>query len=248
MKPLLVLMVLLLSSQSYAGSLNPSRTLYIEGAISGQTLEPLSDKLVALINSTVRSGSKEQVNLIISSPGGEVIMGTQFINRIIALRGLGVPVVCYVQDMAASMAFQILTQCSKRFALSTSYLLWHGVRTRMNQVITTQVAESLAEDLQMMDDSVLHQLEEVITMKDMVRHFERETLWTGRQLASEEPGFITVQDNFSEVTEALASSKITRSGQDLPFFGQSGKQDTNRPVYYLIWSRYEYLLLNTEGK
>jgi ATP-dependent protease ClpP protease subunit len=232
-----------------AQSLDPERTLYIEGAISGQTLDPLMDKLIDLTRKVFTDKNKEQINIIISSPGGEVISGNMFINKMVALRGLGVPIVCYVQDMAASMAFQTFTQCSKRYALTTSYLLWHGVRTRLQGPVTQLVAHSVAEDLQRMDDSVMVQLEDTLslTSSELVRHFERETLWSGMQLRNADPGFLTVQDFYPEVSEVLINPHLTKSGSSMPGFDMGGQMDPVKHTYYLIWSRYQYMLNPMQG-
>ena len=247
-----ILIALLLGTVAQAGELKPERTLYIEGAISFDTLSPLFDKVEALTKEAVTNKNKDTINIIISSPGGEVISGNMFINRLIALKGLGVDVDCYVQDMAASMAFQLLTQCSNRYALDTSYLLWHGVRTQMRGPITSLVAASLLEDLEMMDEAVMIQLEGALALKpnELTRHFERETLWTGQQLRAVAPGFMSVSSDYPEVTRALTSKKVTRSSAVPSFFG-SDAGIVDRPAFYLIWDRYFYLLnLGTrkEGK
>lgn len=243
--------------QDTSAALDPERTVVLDQPITAGTLAPI----YALFKKLLVDPNTTTINIIIDSPGGEVISGFALINQVAALQDRGIRVDCYVQDVAASMAFQLLTQCSKRYTLNNSFLLWHGVRTGTAGPITTLVAQSLAEDLARMDSTVLEQLNESLELKpeEIRKHFDRETLWSGSQLHAVSPAFITPARSFPEVTKVLGSEKVTRaaSPQMFRFFGGSalggGTIETyDRNQMYYIWSRYEYLLFNVtiqvEGK
>ena len=232
--------LLLVAGPCHAGTIDPSRAAIIDMPISYGTLGPVYEKLDKLLSDS----STADVTLIISSLGGEVTSGVRLINKVLALRSKGVSVICYVQDMAASMAFQLLTQCSERHALTNSFLLWHGVRTSTQEPITAMVASSMSEDLKRMDDMVIRQLENSLTLtsKEIMHHFDRETLWSGLQLHAADPAFLTIEDAYPGVLELLYNKSVARSTvPSFSFFDRRG--NTTTPVItHSIWRKYQYLL------
>jgi hypothetical protein len=167
-----------------------------------------------------------------------------FINKLVAMKAVGIRLDCYVLDMAASMAFQIFTQCSNRYALSSSFLLWHGVRTSMDSVITSNTAALLLEDLKRMDDTIMSQLDSTLNLEtaDIVHHFNHETLWTGRQLHKEDPEFLSIAAAFPEVIEVVYAPSTTRSAKfDNPFMNKDSTKPS-RPEFWLMWDKYKYLI------
>jgi hypothetical protein len=107
-----------------------------------------------------------------------------------------------VDNLAASMAFQILTQCTTRQANTTSFLLWHGVRVQTDKPITKEVAKLLQEDLERFDSLGLYQLnssigsgENAVSQKFIRKHFLEETLWAGFSLHAAAPSFLTIKDS-----------------------------------------------------
>lgn len=213
-----------------------NRFLYLRGPITSATIAPLQAALEMAISTS--NSSTDDIDMVINSPGGSVVAGMAFINRMQALRGLGVDINCYVLDVAASMAFQILTQCTNRYALPTSFLLWHGVRMGTNQPITTSGARAIAEDLQRMDDLVLFQLEEALELDaDTIRyHFDRETLWSGLGLHSADPSFILLESAYPELMAKLGSA-ITTAELPMFFFGGGQVPSGDTGIQY-IWSEY----------
>ena len=203
-----------------------SRFLYLDGVVTGGTIAPLQ----AALTRVIESESREPVTLLINSPGGSVIAGMSFINRMQTVLALDIEINCYVLDMAASMAFQILTQCTNRYALPGSFLLWHGVRMGTSAPITTQMARMIAEDLQRMDDLVMQQLTTALHLEPSVisYHFDRETLWTGMGLQVADPGFLELRDAYPELLSQL--DLATRTAP-MSFF-----RDVDGIQY--IWSEY----------
>lgn len=232
MRLLLVLLMTMTACSARAADLDPARMVYVNLAIEQSALEPVRKAFSRFITT-----SNKPITIVINSPGGEVISGNGFINDMHLARANGIEINCYVLDMAASMAFQILTQCSNRYALRSSYLLWHGVRVGMRGIVTAKSASDLAADLQRMDDYVIEQLNDALHLspRDIRSHFDRETLWYGYQLAEADPAFISVSNAFPELMRVLPKAQAM---EDNPFsfiFGGS-----NKLVY--IWSKYNYLL------
>jgi len=189
------MLAVLISSTLHAKDL----ILSMDGPISSRTIAPLQDALDAHI----QADKKSPVTLIISSPGGEVYAGIRFITSMLEAQARGVKINCYVTNMAASMAFQIFTQCSSRFALNTSLLLWHGVRVKINEPITARLAVSLSEDMDRIDQLIVWQLRGVLKMKeaDILHHFHAETLWSGFTLGEAAVEFMQTANAFPGVQQ-----------------------------------------------
>lgn len=238
-RTIIALAVLATSTFAYsAETLDPNRTVYVKGPISSQTLAPVQRKMEELLASPDRT----TVNILINSPGGEVLSGMSLVNKVLALKERGIDVDCYVLDMAASMAFQLFTQCTNRFALNNSYLLWHGVRTSYFGPITTDTARAMVSDLKRMDATVLGQLYSSLSLKpaDVRKHFRHETLWTGAQLSEVDFQFVTVEGAYLKVTEVMAKEKMVTSEPPALFLFGSAEDTT---MFHSIWRPYEYLLI-----
>lgn len=231
-KLLIALVFMLLSNAAQAQVLNPARTMYVAGVITEQTLTPLYTKMQALM----KDGDSTPVTIIINSPGGEVLSGIVFINGMLALKARGISVDCYVTNMAASMAFQIYTQCSRRFALNTSFLLWHGVRTSYMGTVTSAIASSMHSVLARIDQMIFSQLTNSLSLPgDEIRdHFDEETLWSGEQLSADTTGFLRVQSAYPELVEVLNTGKVVTSAPYTKFLDLG--------AFFSIWRPYEYLL------
>lgn len=215
-----------------ASAIDENRLLYIDQPIT-RTIAPVRDGLVKMA-----AESKSPITIVINSPGGSVVSGMGFINDMRNARAMGVELNCYVLDMAASMAFQILTECNNRYAMKTSYLLWHGVRTGIDGILTAQTAAQLAKELERMDKLVLDQLVDKLHLSysDILYHFNAETLWYGYQLADEDPRFIKVSNAFPEVVSKLGKAVKMKQPSLLDLlFGEQGD-------YIYMWSKYYYLL------
>jgi ATP-dependent protease ClpP protease subunit len=206
-------------------AVDPGRLLHISGPITDRSMQPVQSALVRMAGE-----SKEPITIVLDSPGGSVIAGTSFLNQMYLAQSQGITINCYVLDMAASMAFQILTQCDSRKALHTSYLLWHGVRVGvMMAIITEEAARSLLIDLRRFNVMIYDQLNAALPMKrsEIRKHFLAETLWPGKQLAAAAPGFLVTERAFPEIAKHIDSAVRTQSA------GLFGVMDI---VY--IWDRF----------
>lgn len=216
-----MLALLLVSTGATAQELNSkSETIVLDGVITGQTIAPLTQYMNSIL-----SGKKKrplEINMVISSPGGSVTAGFLFLDRMKAVQKKGTVIKCYVAELAASMAFQILLQCDERVALETSFLLWHRARIQLGGMfgapaMTGPELYALGVQLKDLDNHIYGDVKKAFgrnTPDHYTRfHFERETLHTGSSLAKAVPHFLTVSPAVGGVMEALSNEKLTRSAR-----------------------------------
>lgn len=193
--------------------LDRSRAVVIEGVIMGSNILQLIPRLQKLAS----EDSSKPIDIVISSPGGQVETGFLFINALEEIRAGGTPIRCYVPTLAASMAFQILLHCDERYTLDYSWLLWHGVRvgTGMGAVITSKAAQELADSLRLVDVMILSDLYDTLGISldhDQIDyHFDKETLHAGKSLAKLAPGFIRSYKSIPGLMEILSDKTVPRN-------------------------------------
>jgi ATP-dependent protease ClpP protease subunit len=115
----------ILNEMKLKSALN-SRKIIFEGEVcSSNVLQAvyLLDKLVALDK---RTGTKEDITILIHSFGGSILEGNYLISKLIELREkLNYNIIGIVGGYGMSMGFQTLQACSIRKCYSTSRLLFH---------------------------------------------------------------------------------------------------------------------------
>lgn len=190
-------LALLVSSTCYAGAkLKPKNNVVIYGPIDRAIL----DKADNLLSKAEEHGD---VSVLINSPGGGVMAGYQFIQAIKIAQERGSTVSCYVSGMAASMAFQILAHCDKRYALRYSLLLWHPVRVGGLMVLTPDRAEHLASTLRSVERQLRDELLSAMPISpgEFDFHYRGETMWTAQQLQGVlGPEYIEIVDEIPGVS------------------------------------------------
>lgn len=167
-------------------TLNPSRTIIINGPITGNIVGPVSDALDKLAKDT-----SEPVDLVIASPGGSVVAGYLLIDKMESLKNSGLKFRCTVRQVAASMAFQILLHCDERNTTPYAFLLWHPVRIFFQGALTSDVAKIAATQLKDTDEIIRADLYANLPMKKATIdwHFTNETLHHAKSLVTSCPGF-----------------------------------------------------------
>lgn len=111
-----VLLALFLVVFPFVGHTDSGKTVIkIHGHIDGDMLEEVQKQL---------DDASGTVEIRINSPGGEVGAGLLIIR---AIRDSGLPTVCIVEDLAASMAADLLESpaCHRRVAEATSVIMFH---------------------------------------------------------------------------------------------------------------------------
>jgi len=202
------------ASAKEALRVNQNRAVAIDTEIS-RNMGAVQARLLTL----AADKSGEAVDIVLDSPGGSVFSGFQFVNAMEEVKGQGVRIRCFVNGLAASMAFQILVHCDERYALSRSFLLWHGVRTQSREPITSRSAAALHADLAAIDKVILAELRETLGLKEeeLLFHFNQETLHIGDNLGVMCPNFITIRRYIPGIGEALANPKVVKTSQTQGF-------------------------------
>ena len=165
-------------------TLVPEKTIVLSGPIGEGTYLPMMNAMNEL-------GKGDHIDMIISSPGGSVAVGSIIIDRMEQLKERGVVFRCVVRDLAASMAFQILLHCNERYAAPKAFLLWHPVRVFFQGVIFSTAAEVLMIQLKLADEEAVSDLKKYLQMgeKELMWHFHNETLHHASGLSKLSPSF-----------------------------------------------------------
>ncbi len=197
----------------------PKSAIVLKGVITGSTLAPLNEYVANLLSADT---VPEYLDMVIASPGGSVTAGFIFLDKLNALRGRGTTVRCYVGEVAASMAYQIFLACDERFALDTSFLLWHRARIfGTDGPITGPMATTLGRQLELLDAHIFRDVVRAMPEAGLgyLRfHFEAETLHTGANVGEAVPNFVTVRPYIPGLMEALNDPKRVQSAP-AGFFG-----------------------------
>lgn len=129
--------------------------------------------------------------ILINSPGGQVDLGTDFINAMIQERTKQhEKIICVVDKNAHSMAFNILTYCDVRLFTPGSRMVVHkiaaviGCEENQNLRFTSKTLRGLADDLQSSDEEfrVNNAKAMGISLKDYDLFADSETAWRGETL------------------------------------------------------------------
>lgn len=220
-------------------SLNLERAVAIDGPVYGNNLDEVGN---AMMNFAKQS--TEQIDIAINSPGGSVVTGFLFVNTMEAVKAKGVRLRCFVNGIAASMAFQILTHCDERYALSRSFLLWHRVRIQIGggmfgggAIITAPIATGMARSLQDIDNVILSELKTTVGQElseaDLLYHFEQETLHIGMNLHAIAPNFLTIARSIPGLIEAFSEKKVVKTKQSRGLFDSTGTMFAPGEIVYI---------------
>jgi hypothetical protein len=157
-------------------------TIYVTGVINGASFTT-ANKIERL-----SAASSDDINLFINSPGGMVAVGLQIIQAMDIARARGVKITCSVGILAASMAFQLLPHCDKRYAMKHSLLLFHPARAQIQGGVTAEEAAMIAQELRRVDYRA--NLENAAMMGSpsprwLEVHHRNETLWEAQDLVAE---------------------------------------------------------------
>lgn len=198
----------------------------IEGPIMPGSLDAMGDELIRVALTTEEIVN---VDLIISSPGGEVTEGLKFISKMEAAKAIGITIRCHVPDLAASMAFGILVHCDERYVLKNAFLLWHHARVSFGgftpTAFTADQLLNVGKELADLDSLMLEETVEALAIpRPLVKyHFDQETLHIAGSLKKMAPKFLRVYDSIPGLLELLAEHRKANAKKgNLLFQFQSG--------------------------
>jgi len=184
------------------------RAVVIAGPIGRGNIIPLGAELLKFTEK-----SKQPVDIIINSPGGELMTGKMFLSFIEAVKSKGVKIRCFVPGVAASLAFTILVHCDERYALESGLLLWHGARVILNfQPITAELAQSLYNELTeangLILKDILRALEPGLSRQRILQAFLEEKMWAAGELEAASPKFLKVYKHIPGLLETIMDPNV----------------------------------------
>ena len=154
--------------------------IYITGPIEWNVVKA-AEKLIEL------SQNSDTIDILINSPGGQVIPGEMFVDAIELVKAQGVKVRCTTGVMAASMAFMIFSHCSERYAAPSALLMYHPARVAGMVSLRGKDALELGKQLQELDNDALDYLEDSMGMnrERLEETYYSEKTWKASKLAKE---------------------------------------------------------------
>ncbi len=166
--------------------LSQSRLVILSGVIDESILVK-ANELVAFGES-----SKKAIDIVINSPGGSVSHGLAFIQAMRDIKAKGIVIRCFVPTLAASMAFNIFTQCSERYVLPYSQLLFHSPRIGGTFMITAQGARQLAVGMASLEAILVPMIAEAMGIDStssewFMTSYNEERMFMATELFSENP-------------------------------------------------------------
>ena len=175
---------------------DPLRVVSIKGEIGMNSI-----KIAGNIEK-LADGLGGPINLVITSGGGSVAMGSQILSAVTLAKSRGHEIRCYVPIIAASMAFQVFVHCDKRYALKHTLLLWHPMKTSIRSA-TADMLLYEGKRLQNWERPfILDLLKSLkIPYKTFQYHRQNETMWMAYEFNRLSPGFLTVVDDIKGVTD-----------------------------------------------
>lgn len=222
---LLAVLLLLAAPGALAAGSAPriEKALVLDGLITPGSIGPIADELLRA--SLAEEGS---IDIIINSPGGNIVEGFAFVSKMEAAKANGLVIRCFVPEYAASMAFQILVHCSpgERYALPRAFLLWHHARVVLGggilspgKVMTSEELAHVGLELRMLDYLILSEILAVMSEvpSTVVRyHFDMQTLQTGLALSQLAPSFLKVYPRIAGLEEILLGNRLLLQGRTPP--------------------------------
>ena len=97
--------------------MNPERTVVLRGDIDDVSVPPVISQMVDM-----EEESKDEIFLILNSPGGSVTDGVALITAILSIKS---PVICVIDTEAYSMAAIIASYCRKVYIHKNASLMFH---------------------------------------------------------------------------------------------------------------------------
>lgn len=166
---------------------NTKRAINVVGTVDdGLLIE--ANKMMKLAEN-----SKRPIDIFINSPGGYVSSGLLFISGMKKVQERGIKIRCFVSELAASMAYTILTQCNERYVLRFAQLLFHAPRAGIRMVGTWAQFQSIAEGLFAAEVKLLKLILPTMGITDpqsevaawFVKNYEEERMFIAEELLAE---------------------------------------------------------------
>lgn len=202
MKQFFFLIAFVISSTASALTVNvdPLRLVNIKGEINAGSLAAAS-KIEQLAD-----GNGGIIDIVITSGGGSVAMGSQVLSAITIAQTRGHKVRCFVPVIAASMGFQIFLMCNERYALNHAMLLWHPMKSGFRGAVTSDEMLYEAKRLQAWEVPFVKLLLSKLKIKFSIFQYHRknETMWMAYEFPKLTPNFLVLVDDIKGAGDLFA--------------------------------------------
>ncbi len=165
--------------------INQQELINIENSITDLTKQSIK------LDNLVKQNKKTDY-IRISSGGGHLKAGMQFIQRIKAAKDYKIVVVCFIDKLAASMALIIFSECSERYALYGSRIMWHSVAIMGCLRLNVFALKKLEQEIITLNNKSWKTTRGYFNDSFFEKHFEKETLVNVTTIQKEAPSYLKV--------------------------------------------------------
>lgn len=205
-----------------------ARVVSVLGRVDGRIIEK-ANELMKLAKS-----SREPIYVFINSPGGSVRAGDVFIDAMTVVKSRGIEIKCVTSIYAASMAFSILVNCTDRYVLPNTRLLFHPVRAGLMGSYTGIEMAEIGAELNEMDTTLQDLLvsKTGIDREVMKKAYYAEKWWKAPEIqAATTEGWLTIVDDITGIEALfLFEPKEVTASDFLPELQEYGHVFINAPI------------------
>ena len=181
---------------------DPSRAIYVLGLIDQSLVERLTPAIVTFCDT-----NRESITVYIDSRGGSVASAETILRLLQSTDQDGAPacrIVTVVTGHAASAAADLLSSGDYAIAHSESTILYHGVRTSLNDPLTMEIASVLTETLKLSNDRYAMTLARKSEIRFMFRFFALRPQFAEYRTKVAKPEYTDIQCFLGMVEEKLS--------------------------------------------
>jgi ATP-dependent protease ClpP protease subunit len=181
---------------------DPSRGIYVLGLIDQFLVERLTPAIVSLCDK-----NREPITVYIDSRGGSVASAETILRLLQSTDQDGAPacrIITVVTGHAASAAADLLSSGDYAIAHSESTILYHGVRTSLNDPLTMEIASVLTETLKLSNGRYAMTLARKSEIRFMFRFFALRPQFAEHRAKVGKPEYTDIQCFLGMVEEKLS--------------------------------------------
>jgi ATP-dependent protease ClpP protease subunit len=181
---------------------DPSRAIYVLGLIDQSLVERVTPEIVSLCDK-----NREPITVYIDSRGGSVASAETILRLLQSTDQDGARacrIITVVTGHAASAAADLLSSGDYAVAHSESTILYHGVRTSLNDPLTMEIASVLTETLKLSNDRYAMTLARKSEIRFMFRFFALRPQFAEYRTKVGKPDFTDIQCFLGMLAEKLS--------------------------------------------
>lgn len=188
---LLILAMFSTSANAFKIKVDPERTILIRGVIGGNGLA------IAAHIERLADGKGAPIYIVINSPGGSVLTGSQIISAMHVAKSRGHKFICAVPVLAASMGFQIFVHCDQRYALENALLLFHPMSVELNGSQDSEHLLYYSLRLRAWEKPFIRDLMNTLKINADVflYHYRNQTMWFASEFGELSPKFVKIVED-----------------------------------------------------